>query len=199
MNPQQQDEEKQGRLFPLFLKLAGRKVVVVGGGKVAIGKVEALQGAGAEITVVAPAIRAELVRPGIRLERREFSPADLDGAWLAIAAAPAEINRQVASEAERRRIFVNAVDDPAAASAYTGGVFRRGGVTVAISTDGAAPALAGLLREALDALLPVELESWVNQARELRKKWRSEGLPIGKRRPQLLEALNRIYQQGGAP
>jgi uroporphyrin-III C-methyltransferase/precorrin-2 dehydrogenase/sirohydrochlorin ferrochelatase len=187
------------QMLPLFLKLAGRKVVVVGGGKVALAKLDALEGAAARITVVAPEIGAELVRPGIQLERRIFTPADLDGAWLVIAAAPAEVNREVAKAAEERRIFVNAVDDPASGSAYTGGVFRRDGVTVAISTDGEAPALAGLLREGLEALLPDELHCWVAEARELRRRWRSEGLPIGKRRPQLLEALNRIYQERGAP
>jgi uroporphyrin-III C-methyltransferase/precorrin-2 dehydrogenase/sirohydrochlorin ferrochelatase len=187
------------QMLPLFLKLAGRKVVVVGGGKVALAKLDALEGAAARITVVAPEIGAELVRPGIQLERRAFAPADLDGAWLVIAAAPAEVNREVAKAAEERRIFVNAVDDPASGSAYTGGVFRRGGVTVAISTDGEAPALAGLLREGLEALLPEELQGWVAEARELRRRWRSEGLPIGKRRPQLLEALNRLYQERRAP
>ena len=70
---------------------------------------------------------------------------------------------------------------------------------MAISTDGEAPALAGLLREGLEALLPEELQGWVAEARELRRRWRSEGLPMGKRRPQLLEALNRLYQERGAP
>ena len=60
-----------------------------------------------------------------------------------MAAAPPEVNREVAAAAEERRLFVNAVDDPAHASLYLGGVVRRGGVTAAISTDGRAPALAG--------------------------------------------------------
>ena len=67
--------------------------------------------------------------------------------------------RRLRAEGERLRVFVNAVDDPANASVYLGGVVRRGGVTFGISTDGAAPALAGLLREALDAMLPADLES----------------------------------------
>ena len=69
-----------------------------------------------------------------------------------------DVNRQVLAAAERRQLFVNAVDDPAHATAYLGGVVRRDGVTIAISTDGRAPALAGLLREALDAWLPADLD-----------------------------------------
>ena len=68
-----------------------------------------------------------------------------------MAAATPEVNRDVARLAEARHVFVNAVDDPPNATAYLGGVVRRDGVTLAISTAGHAPALAGLLREALDA------------------------------------------------
>ena len=112
-----------------------------------------------------------------------------------IAAAPPEVNRQVASAAEagQRRLFVIAVDDPEAASAYSGGTIRRGGVTVAISTDGQAPALAGLLREGLDATIPQELDAWVAEATALRPAWRAAGVPFTQRRPLLLRALNRLY------
>ena len=85
------------------------------------------------------------------------------------------------------------VDDPANASVYLGGVVRRAGVTFAISTDGAAPALAGLLREALDAMLPADLETWTRRAHELRRSWRARGVPMEGRRPELLEALNALY------
>ena len=82
--------------------------------------------------------------------RRAFRPADLDGAWLVVAAAPPEVNREVRAAAEQRGVFVNAVDNPETCSAYAGGVLTRGGVTVAVSSNGEAPALAGLLREALE-------------------------------------------------
>ncbi len=182
-------------LFPLFLKLAGRRVVVVGGGTIAAGKVDGLLRAEALVTVVAPAVESGLARPGVLIERKKFEPSDLDGAWLAIAAAPPEVNRQVTTAAEQRHIFVNAVDDPTAASAYAGGVFRKGGATVAISTEGQAPALAGLLREGLESLLPQDLEAWAAKARELREKWKAEDVPMKRRRPLLLEALNRLYEE----
>ena len=141
-------------MYPVFLKLTGRPVLVVGGGPVAASKLEGLLAEGARVTVVAPEIAAAMERPGVTLQRRPFEERDPDGAWWVVAAAPAEVNRQVSAAAERRAIFVNAVDDPAHATAYLGGVVRRHDVTFAISTGGRAPALAGLLREALDAWLP---------------------------------------------
>jgi len=160
---------------------------------VAASKLAALQAASAEIVVVAPDVCETVAKAGVRVERREFQPSDLDGAWFVVAAAPPEVNRRVAEEAERRQVFVNAVDDPSNASVYLGGVVRRGGVTLGISTNGAAPALAGLLREALDALLPEDLETWSARAHELRRSWRERALPMEARRPELLEALNALY------
>jgi uroporphyrin-III C-methyltransferase/precorrin-2 dehydrogenase/sirohydrochlorin ferrochelatase len=92
-------------------------------------------------------------------------------------------------------LFVNAVDDVASASAYLGGVVRRGEVTIAISTGGAAPALAGLLREAIDALLPPDLQRWVDAARAARADWRHTGVPMADRRKRLLRTLNALYQE----
>jgi siroheme synthase (precorrin-2 oxidase/ferrochelatase) len=94
---------------------------------------------------------------------------------------------------------VNAVDDPANATAFLSGVVRRDGVTVAISTRGHAPALAGLLREALDAVLPSSLGEWMRVAREARTGWRRDGVPMEARRPLLLRALNRIYGNPSSP
>jgi uroporphyrin-III C-methyltransferase/precorrin-2 dehydrogenase/sirohydrochlorin ferrochelatase len=173
--------------------------VIVGGGLVAASKLAALQAAGADILVVAPDVCAEIQSAGVAVVRKAFEPSDLEGAWFVVAAAPPEVNRSVAGEAQRLRVFVNAVDDPANASVYLGGVVRRGGVTLGISTEGAAPALAGLLREALDAMLPVDLEAWSGRAHELRQSWRLRGVPMEARRPELLEALNALYAARRSP
>jgi len=183
-------------LFPVFLKLDGRPVLVVGGGVVASTKLAALRGAHARITVVAPRVAAPVLASGARILRRRFKASDLDGQWLVISAATPAVNRQVARAAESRQVFVNAVDDPTHASAYLGGVLRRAGVTVAVSTDGQAPALAGLLREGLDAVLPDDLDRWLATARRARRTWKARQVPMSSRRPQLLVALNRLY--GGA-
>src|SRR6185295_4211124 len=120
----------------------------------ATAKLTQLLAAGARVRVVAPEIREEILAvPDITIAQRPFEPADLDGVWLVVAAATPEVNRQVAAAAETLRVFVNAVDDPANASAFLSGVVRRDGVTLAISTSGEAPALTALLREGLDVLL----------------------------------------------
>ena len=197
--------DRQPGLYPVFLKLAGLPVVVVGGGTVAAGKLAGLIEAGAQITVVAPvineamndAIRAQA--PAVRLVERGFLPGDLDGARWVVAAATPEVNREVAAAAAARGLFVNAVDDVASASAYLGGVIRRGPAVVAISTSGLAPALAGLIREALDAVLPDDLERWIDVARTARAGWKRAGTPMAERRPLLLRALERIYHGAEAP
>jgi uroporphyrin-III C-methyltransferase/precorrin-2 dehydrogenase/sirohydrochlorin ferrochelatase len=184
-------------LFPVFLKLQGRAVLLVGGGTVARAKLPELLRAGARVTVVAPEVHGEIRARLVTVLARRFVPRDVDGAWLVVAAAPPEVNREVAAAAEARRVFVNAVDDADRASAYTAGVFRRGGVTIAVSTEGRAPALAGLLREGLEALVPEDIEAWIAAARQLRHSQRVAGVPIGERRPRLLEALNRLYEARG--
>ena len=183
-------------LLPLFLNVTGRPVALVGGGRVAAGKLQQLLAAGARVTVVAPAmsdgIRSQAANV-VELRERPFAPSDLDGVWLVVAAATPEVNRAVAAAAEARRLFVNAVDDPANATAYLSGVVRRDGVTLAISTSGDAPALTSLLREAIDALLPADLAAWVWQARAERATWRHDQVPMEARKPRLLRALNALY------
>ena len=182
-------------LFPAFLKLADRPVVIVGGGSVATAKLSALLDADAQITVVAPEVTQRIAGSGVTIRRRPFEASDLDDAWLAVAAAPREVNRSVAAAAETRRVFVNAVDDPPNASVYLGGVVRRGGVTVAISTNGQAPALAGLIRQALESLLPEdEVERWMSVARDQRAGWTVAGVPTDQRRPLLFRALAGLYE-----
>ena len=185
-------------IFPVFLKLAGRRVLVVGGGPIAAGKLRALLDAEADVTVVAPRTVDAIRKAPVRVLYREFEPGDLDGVWYVVAAAPPEVNRAVSAAANARGIFVNAVDDLENASAYAGAVLQRGGVTIALSTDGEAPALAGLLREALESVLPQDLEDWMSCAREARRRWLAEGVPMNERRPLLLEALLRLYESRAA-
>jgi len=182
-------------LLPVFLKLRGRDVLVVGGGRVAEAKLEGLLAASARVRLVAPEVRDTIAARPVHVVRREFRADDLDGAWLAIAAASPAVNREVQAAAEARGVFVNAVDDPAHGSAYLGGVLRRGGVTIAVSTEGKAPALAGLLREALEAALPEDTAAWVAAAEQLRAEQKRARVPMAERRPLLLQALNRLYER----
>lgn len=186
---------KAEALFPVFLKLAGRRVLVVGGGPVAAGKIAGLEAAGADITVVAPGIVDEIRRSGVRIEQRPFEERDLDDVWYVVAAATPDVNAAVARAAEERRLFVNAVDDPPNATAYLGGVVRRGDATVAVSTGGRSPALAGLLREGIDALLPetAVVDRWLEEGDALKAVWRSTGVPMEERRVQMAEVIARAY------
>src|SRR5262245_64948231 len=186
-------------LLPLFLNLTGRDVLLVGGGRVAEAKLRQLLAAGARVRVVAPAIRSEIRAADVAIAERPFEASDLDGAWLVVAAATPEVNRDVAQAAESRRVFVNAVDDPANASAFLSGVVRRDGVTLASSTSGDAPALTSLLRESLDAVLPRDLAAWVAAAAEQRIEWRHASVAVEERKALLLRALNRLYEVTARP
>ncbi|MEO8481865.1 MAG: bifunctional precorrin-2 dehydrogenase/sirohydrochlorin ferrochelatase [Acidobacteriota bacterium] len=182
-------------LLPIFLKLSGLPVLMVGGGTVAASKLDTLLPTGAAVTVVAPAICDAIRQAGIAIVERPFTESDLDGQWLVVAAATPEVNASVARAAGTRHLFVNAVDDPPNATAYLGGVVRRSGATIAISTSGRAPALAGLLREGLDEVLPADdvLDDWFAQSDELKRRWRTTGVPMAERRPELAEAIARRY------
>ncbi|OFW14008.1 MAG: hypothetical protein A3F70_13395 [Acidobacteria bacterium RIFCSPLOWO2_12_FULL_67_14] len=182
-------------LLPVFLKLYGRKALLVGGGRVAATKLESLLRTGASMTVVAPEVREDICLPGVEIRRRPFRPDDLDNVWFVVTAATPDVNRQVEAAADARRIFVNAADDPLAATAFLGAVIRRADIAVAISTSGRAPALAALLREAIDAVLPDEevAGSWLAAAEALRAKWQASAVPISERRPLLLRVLNELH------
>ena len=150
--------------------------------------------AGALVKVVAPAIADEIAAAPVETVRRPFEPSDLDGVAFVVAAAPPDVNRRVATAAQERGLFVNAVDDPIHASAFLSGVVRRDGITLAISTRGHAPALSALLKEALDALLPRDLSRWLETARQQRSVWRQLRVPMADRKPRLLAALNALYE-----
>ncbi len=181
-------------LYPLFLRLRGRRVLVVGAGSVATRKARELVAVGASVTVVAPAVSAEMAAlAGVAIERRPFAPADVEGAWLVIAATNDTIvNRAIADAAEAQRIFVNAVDDPPNASAFFAALLRRPPFLVAISSSGELPALSRLLREVLESALPEE--RWIEHARELRRRWKAEQTPMSERFGQLVRAISERYR-----
>ncbi len=162
-------------LFPIFVKLQGRLVVVIGAGEVASQKIDSLLRAGAKVRVIAPEVHpqfAEWIRDcKIEWLARKFQPDDLAGATLAIAATSAPgVNASVYREAEVRGILCNAVDDIENCHFYYGSVVQRGDLQIAISTNGKSPALAQRLRQELEQQFGPEYESWLEwlgAAREL--------------------------------
>jgi siroheme synthase-like protein len=182
----------EASLYPIFLKLEGRRVLVVGAGAVAERKIESLQRAKALIRVVAPeatdAIRKWAEGAELEWLARPFEDADVRDAWLVIAAtSDAATQRSVAAAAEARACFVIAVDDPVHASAYSGAVVRRPPFTIAVSSSGTAPALTRLVREVVEQVLPDE--DTVAHAQRLRAKWQAEGTPMGRRFDELVREL----------
>ncbi|HWX32470.1 MAG TPA: siroheme synthase CysG [Steroidobacteraceae bacterium] len=159
--------------FPVFFDLNGQKVLIVGGGEVALRKVSLVERTGALITLVAPQIAPELMQRAaagkLKLALREFAPDDLDGARLVIVATSRRaVNRWIATLSEARNIPVNVVDDVEASRFIVPAIVDRDPVLVAISTGGASPVLARRLRERLEALIPARiggLASWLKALR----------------------------------
>ena len=170
-------------LFPIFVKLQGRLVVVVGGGEIAAGKIDGLLRAGAKVRVIAPEVHASFAEPirSGKLEwvARKFQAGDVDGATLLIAATSAPgVNAAVFREAEARGILCNAVDDIENCHFYYGSIVQRGDLQIAISTNGKSPALAQRLRLELEQQFGPEYEvwlEWLGAARELLRAAESGG------------------------
>ncbi len=162
-------------LLPIFVKLRDRLVVVVGGGAIAQGKIEGLLAAEARVRVVAPqvtpAISQWISQGKVEWQAKTFASADLDDAFLAVAATSAPgVNEAVFNEADARGILCNAVDDIEHCHFYYGSVVQRGDLQIAISTNGKSPALAQRLRLLLEKEFGPEYElwlEWLGAAREL--------------------------------
>jgi uroporphyrin-III C-methyltransferase / precorrin-2 dehydrogenase / sirohydrochlorin ferrochelatase len=177
-------------VLPLFLRVAGRRVVVLGAGAIATRKIAELVEAGALVRVVAPNASDEvkgLAAAGrVAWEARGYQTADLDDAWLAISATnDAAVQRAIFDEAEARRLFVLAIDDPACGSAMSGAVVRRPPFVVAISSSAEVPALTRLVREVIERALPDD--RWIAAAKQLRARWKREQTPMGSRFAELLK------------
>lgn len=153
--PRTNDSSSSGRhYYPVLLDLEGKRCVVIGGGVVAERKVTALLDCGARVVVIAPQVTqaiGDLARQGtIELSSKPYTPGDLAGARMAIAAAPADINAAAADEAQRAGILINVVDDPERCDFIVPAVARRGPVLIAVSSQGASPALSRRLREFIE-------------------------------------------------
>jgi siroheme synthase-like protein len=169
--------------YPVGLVLERRPCLVVGGGHVALRKVEGLLSAGADVTVVAPEIVAEIRALPVGIELRPYRPGEAAGYWLVITATGRpDVDRLVFSDGDRAGALVNAADDIPYCSFILPAVLRRGAVSVAVSTGGTSPALAGWVRDRVASVVGTELATvavLVGRARAtIRASGRSsEGLP----------------------
>jgi precorrin-2 dehydrogenase/sirohydrochlorin ferrochelatase len=176
----QAPERFMTELFPLFLKLDGRRALVVGGGNIAALRVQQLVRAGAMVTVISPEAGAEmeaLARAGsIVLVRRGFERTDLSQRCFVVIAATNDpaVQQAVSEEAERLGILCNVVDNPGCSNFYTPAVVERGDLKIAISTSGRSPALAGKLRQYLEEAVPENAADLTQTVGLLRSKLRLE-------------------------
>lgn len=183
-------------MYPIFLKLEGRDVLVVGAGQVACRKAQALQRAGAKLRCVALEVRDEMRALEIDVELRAWKPEDCNGTFMVVAATgDTQLNAEIRQAAHEAGALVNAVDDPPNCDFYVPAIARIGDLMVAVSTQGKAPLVAGRVRAHLETLLPRELEQVINrvaQARaELLKEEGNEATRLAKLKAVLQQELVR--------
>ncbi len=183
-------------LFPMFVKLEGRRCLVIGAGLVAEGKIASLLETGARVLVVAtralPSIAQWAEQGLIELQLRPFAAEDLSGMFLAVVAtSSAELNVEIYSEAQRRGVLCNVVDVPKLCDFYYPAIVRRGDLQIAISTNGQSPALAKRLREQLEQQFGPAYAEWVAELGATRKLVMQSELAPERKRELLLSLANR--------
>jgi precorrin-2 dehydrogenase / sirohydrochlorin ferrochelatase len=163
-------------LYPVNLIVAGRRCLVVGGGRVATQKVRGLLEAGADVTVVAPELSDEIVELGVTTEQRPYRSPEAADYRLAVAATgdPA-VNQQVFDDGEAAGVWVNSADDPERCSVTLPAVIRQGRLTVTVSTGGHSPALSAWLRERLAAEIGPEYDILVGVLADVRSEIQAAG------------------------
>jgi precorrin-2 dehydrogenase len=171
------------RYYPVFLDIAGKPVVVIGGGNIAHQKVTGLHKAGAEVTVVSPDLNNEMAslaaEDRFRHIVRDYEPGDLEGYVLAfVATDDRSVNATVAAEGKERRVWVNAVDDPPYCDFIMPAIAEQGDLIVALSTSGRSPAMARKMREEIEAFLTEDYAMMLELAAEVRAELREKGVLV---------------------
>jgi precorrin-2 dehydrogenase / sirohydrochlorin ferrochelatase len=187
-------DRKSNQLYPLFVNLTGRRILIVGGGPVAARKVQALIRSGARVTVVAPTLTSRLAQlaqnGGIEYLPRPYQPGDLaDAVMVFVACGDEQVNRSVFEEASARGIFCNVADEPGWCTFYVPSVVRRGPLQIAISTGGTSPALAKRLRLQLEKLFDASYEAYLDALAQLRRHVRRAYPDDQARRAAVLESF----------
>lgn len=185
--------DNKGLYYPLFLEVAGRKCVIVGGGRVAERKASGLLRAGADLTVISPEITGGLSKKKKKGLIGHFARAlrggDLKGALLVIAATDsAAENERAASLARKAGAMVNVVDTPSLCDFIVPSTVRRGPLQIAVSTSGASPAMARAIRKELEGLYGREFGEYLKGLEKIRRKTVSE-IEDSKERRRKLKAL----------
>ncbi len=159
--------------FPFYCDIEKKKWLLVGGGKVAAGKFSRLIAFTRKITVIAPEISDEIKKDaedGVRLLERDFRVADLDDADIVVAATDDKaLNAQISALCRERKIPVNAVDDPENCDFIFPAIIKKGRLTVSVSTNGASPIYAAMLKKQINDSLPEDIDLILEKMAALRK------------------------------
>lgn len=179
--------------YPISLHLRGQLCLIVGAGAVGRRKLAGLRRAGARLRLVAPDAPPDLAGPDLEIRRRPFEPADLEGAALVCAATddPA-LNAAIARRARAAGLLVNVADQPELGNFTLPALCRRGALTLAVSSGGASPALAALVRDQLAASFGSEWATVLEIAAALRRK----RLTPPQRSEYNQEVLRRLLERG---
>ncbi|MEA4926485.1 MAG: bifunctional precorrin-2 dehydrogenase/sirohydrochlorin ferrochelatase [Syntrophomonadaceae bacterium] len=180
-------------LYPIYLHLAGKRCLVVGGGKVAERKIATLLEYETDVQVVSPEVTGCIdnwaAQDLIGWRQGEFRQEDMEGVFLVfIATGDGRVNQKVTALCRDRGILVNAVDDPPNCDFYVPSILRRDSLCLAVSTEGKSPLLAAKLRRELEASIPVEYGEWVEILGSLRAEIKNSTLDLQAKK-QVLEAL----------
>ena len=185
-------------LFPIFINLEGRRVLIVGGGHVALRKAERLSPYGADIFAVAPEFIPGFAGiPGVTLLERRFEPGDIEGAALVIAATDdGELNAAVSELCRWENIPVNVVDDLEKCSFVFPALVQRGELSVGISTGGASPSAAQYIRRGVEQLVPGGFEGILDFLSAHRAEVKA-ALPPERRAAAFAALFERCLERGG--
>ena len=169
--------------FPAFLNIRRKKCLIVGGGGVALRKVNTLVSCGADVTVIGSRVHQDLMQLAkkkvVRVMRRDYEPGDLKEAFIVVAATDdRKVNRKVAEDAKKARALVNVVDDPDPSDFIVPSVLRRGDLILAVSTAGRSPALSRKLRTRLERTFGEEYGPLVTLIEEVRSSLKQKRITI---------------------
>ena len=179
--------------FPAFIKLDGKKILIIGGGKIAGDKLEKLLDFTTSIHIIAPYIASHVMelakKHTLPIQKRNYHDGDIEGFDIVIVAVnDIELQKSIYQECQVKKILCNSVDSVEYCDFIFPSYTKKGPLTIAYSTSGISPAFSKYLRRAIERLIPDSVTEFLEEMRQLRKK-----LPKGKERMQLLDTKAKTY------
>ena len=179
--------------FPAYIKLENRKILVIGGGKIAGDKISHLLDFTKNITIISPKIEKKveefIKNYSLKYIDREYQKDDVNGFYIVIVAADdIELQKRVYKECQEKRILCNSVDSIDYCDFIFPSYIKKGDLTIAVSTSGASPSLSKYLRRSIEKLIPDDIDKFLKELKNIRLK-----LPKGKERQKILDTKAKDY------